>query len=106
MKKYILVLAVWTVVLSCLGLMFNQQAAMAANQAGTPEATAKAFYTWFIPRLAADRGYPLMDKEIYKYVSKPTVDLLRSEYKKMISPRKPSILRTSMTLMNGIGRRI
>jgi hypothetical protein len=60
--------------------------AFAQEKPGSPEASAKAFYTWFIKRDAEDHGYPLMDKEIYRYVSKATVDLLRSQYKKNALP--------------------
>lgn len=57
------------------------ETAFAAEKPGTPEATAASFYTWFIKLDAEGRGYPVMDKEIYRYVSKPTVDLLRTQYK-------------------------
>lgn len=36
---------------------------------------------WFIRRDSEGRGYAFMDKEGYRYVSKPTVDFLRAEYK-------------------------
>lgn len=55
--------------------------AFAQEKPGSPEASVKAFYTWFIKQDAEDRGYPLMNKEIYRYVSKPTVNLLRTQYK-------------------------
>lgn len=65
-----------------LGMIFFQMAAaQSLPQQSTPEATVKAFYGWFIKRDAEDRGYPLMDKEIFHYVSKQTVDTLRTQYK-------------------------
>jgi hypothetical protein len=64
------------------GLSLNQSAtAQTPTQRTTPEATVKAFYDWFIKRDAQDHGYPLMDNEIFHYVSKKTVDLLRAQYK-------------------------
>ncbi|MCX4165328.1 MULTISPECIES: DUF3828 domain-containing protein [Paraburkholderia] len=65
-----------------LCFIFCQTQAFAQVNASTPEATARAFYSWYIPRLAKDGNYPLMDKEIYHYVNKGTVDLLRFDYKK------------------------
>lgn len=65
-----------------LCLIFCQVHSIAQVNVSTPEAATKAFYTWYIPRLAKDGNYPLMDKEIYRYVNKGTVDLLRSDYKK------------------------
>jgi hypothetical protein len=53
----------------------------AQKQPTTPEASVTYFYTWFIERDAQDRGYPLMNPEIYRYVSKGTVDRLRTLYK-------------------------
>jgi hypothetical protein len=77
MKKYLVAsLAALAIV---FGLAFNQTAM--ADQQGTSEATVKAFYTWFIKRDAEDHGYPLMDKEVLRYVSKGTVDRLRAQYK-------------------------
>ncbi|TDN63566.1 DUF3828 domain-containing protein [Paraburkholderia sp. BL10I2N1] len=78
MRKYL------TFLIAALVLIFgvvSQPVAMAQEQQVTPEASVRAFYTWFIKRDSEDRGYPLMDKEIYRYVSKATVDLLRTEYK-------------------------
>lgn len=63
------------------GFFFQPPAFSQTSRPTTPEATTKAFYAWFIEHDAGDHGYPLMDKEIYRYVSKPTVDFLRSEYK-------------------------
>ena len=74
MKKYLTVLAL-------LFIFASNQAAMAAAPQGTPELAAKAFYTWFIKRLAEDKFYPLMNKDIYRYVAPATVDVLRSDYK-------------------------
>ncbi len=65
-----------------LCLVCFQTHAIAQTQNATPEAVARAFYAWFIGEGAKDHGYPLMDKRIYDYVSKDTVDLLRSDYKK------------------------
>lgn len=62
---------------------FLQSPAIAqAHQATTPEATTRAFYTWFIKRDSENHGYALMDKEVYRYISRPTIELLRAEYKK------------------------
>ncbi|HTH62940.1 MAG TPA: DUF3828 domain-containing protein [Paraburkholderia sp.] len=64
------------------GLAFFQTAAAQSTaQSSTPEATVKAFYEWFIKRDAEDRGYPLMDNEILRYVSRKTVDTLRTQYR-------------------------
>lgn len=79
MRKY-LTLLVGALLVVCCGLF--QPQIMAQGQDATPENAAKAFYTWFIKRDAEDHGYPLMDKEIYRYVAKGTVDVLRSDYKK------------------------
>ncbi|MBB5411895.1 hypothetical protein HDG34_005861 [Paraburkholderia sp. HC6.4b] len=65
-----------------LGIFFQSFAMAQAPDTNTPESSAKAFYTWFIQQDAEDRGYPLMNKDIYRFVSKPTVDFLRTEYKK------------------------
>lgn len=79
MRKYLALLVGVLLVVSC-GLF--QARVMAQAQEATPEAAVKTFYTWFIKRDAEDHGYPLMDKEIYRYVAKGTVDVLRSDYKK------------------------
>lgn len=63
-----------------LGVFFHPLA-MAQGEPATPEASAKAFYAWYIKRDSENRGFPLLDKEIYRYVSKSTVDFLRAEYK-------------------------
>lgn len=63
------------------GSFFQPLAIAQVQQAATPEASTKAFYTWFIKRESENHGYALMDKEIYRYVSRPTVDFLRIEYK-------------------------
>jgi Protein of unknown function (DUF3828) len=77
MKKYLA--AGLAVVVLFLGLAVNQ-VSMAEQQA-MPEATVKNFYTWFIKHLSEDKVYPLMDKDIYRYVAPSTVDVLRSDYK-------------------------
>jgi hypothetical protein len=74
MKKYFAVFAMLFI------FAFNQAARAAAPQS-TPELTTKAFYTWFIKRLSEDKGYPVMDKDIYRYVAPATVEVLRSDYK-------------------------
>lgn len=53
-----------------------------ANADGTPHAartTVQAFYTWYI-KLNARLTYPLLDTKIFDFVSKETVDRLRSDY--------------------------
>lgn len=78
MKKYLAVLiAALTMV---FGVLFHPLATAQGEQA-TPEASATAFYSWYIKRDSENRGFPLLDKEIYRYVAKPTVDFLRAEYK-------------------------
>lgn len=78
MKKYIALFSV-TLILAFCGLF--QSLAVAQGQNATPEAATKAFYTWFITQSSKAHAYPLMDKQIYQFVSKSTVDLLRTEYK-------------------------
>jgi hypothetical protein len=77
MKKYLV--AVLTVVMMFLGLTIPQVGI--AEQRATPEATVANFYTWFIKHLSEDKVYPLMDKEVFRYVAPATVDVLRSDYK-------------------------
>ncbi|WNC90638.1 DUF3828 domain-containing protein [Paraburkholderia sp. FT54] len=78
MKKYLSVLTVAVSML--LGVLFHPLA-MAHGEPATPEASATAFYAWYIKRDSENRGFPLLDKKIYRYVAKPTVDFLRAEYK-------------------------
>lgn len=78
MRKTLVLVATLAVILCSF---FSPLAIAQVAQATTPEASTKAFYTWFIKRDAENHGYPLMDKEIYRYVSRPTVDFLRTEYK-------------------------
>ncbi|CAN0628549.1 DUF3828 domain-containing protein [Burkholderia multivorans] len=54
-------------------------AASAASGRDTPEATATAFYTWFIEN-DTDQTYPLRQRAIEQYVSKNTVVRLREDY--------------------------
>jgi len=78
MKKYL------TIFVAILLLAFNSISyAGNATHDGqtTPETRVKDFYTWFIPHLAADRDYPVMNAEINRYVAKATVDFLRKQYK-------------------------
>ena len=79
MKRY---LALFTAALIFAFCGLFQPPAMAQGQQATPESSVKAFYTWFIKQDAQDHGYPLMDKEIFSYVAKDTVTVLRSDYKK------------------------
>lgn len=76
--KRILILA-----LAALALIFGlagQQAASASELGkDTPEATASAFYAWFIKN-DSDRSYPLNEQAIEKYVATETVRRLRSAY--------------------------
>ena len=76
MKKYFsLACAVLTLV---IGLCM-MQAASAGARMDTPEATVRAFYTWYIGRQTGT--YQLTDNTIYRYVAKPTVDNLRDDYR-------------------------
>lgn len=75
MKK-LLTLAV-SVLLLVGGSLF-QQGAFADS--ATPDASTKAFYAWYI-KLESKDTYPLLDKGIYVYVTKSTVDKLRSAYR-------------------------
>ncbi|MFM0738808.1 DUF3828 domain-containing protein [Paraburkholderia xenovorans] len=58
-------------------LLFQHQAFAASS---TPEASTKAFYSWYI-KLQSNETYPLLDKDIYLYVTRSTVDKLRSAYR-------------------------
>lgn len=75
MKKYLLF------VYAALALVLGLCATPAATAGGpnSPEATVRAFYTWYIGREA--EAYQLTDDAIYRYVAKPTVDNLRDDYK-------------------------
>ncbi|WP_230412998.1 hypothetical protein [Paraburkholderia antibiotica] len=75
-----LLLLVSAVIAFTLGLVGAQPAAAAAD---TPEATVKAFYTWYIQKEdARDAHYfQLTDNAIYSYVSRKTVDVLRDDYR-------------------------
>lgn len=77
MKKYLLLLV--AAILIVPGLFFA--IAFAQEKPGTPEATVRAFYVWYIKRDSQSHGFTPLDDEIYRYVSKGTVDLLRQEYK-------------------------
>lgn len=68
---------VLSVLLLVSGILF-QPAAFAENT--TPDASTKAFYTWYI-KLQSDETYPLLDKRIYTYVAKAPVDRLRDAYR-------------------------
>ncbi|SMG33926.1 DUF3828 domain-containing protein [Paraburkholderia susongensis] len=78
MKKY---LAFFAVMLLLIFNGFSYAGNATHAKQTTPEASVRDFYTWFIPRLAADHDYPVMDKEIYIHVAKKTVDFLRKQYK-------------------------
>ncbi|WP_233847698.1 DUF3828 domain-containing protein [Paraburkholderia sp. HD33-4] len=62
-------------------ILFQSLAMAQAPDMSTPKSSTTAFYKWFIHRSSEKHGYALMDKDIYTYVSKPTVDFLRAEYK-------------------------
>lgn len=69
-------------VLIFVSCIFFQSLALAhAPDLSTPESSVTAFYKWFIQRSSEKHGYALMDDDIYSYVSKPTVDFLRAEYR-------------------------
>ncbi|BCN09712.1 hypothetical protein RPSD_15970 [Ralstonia solanacearum] len=60
--------------------LLGAQASMAQGKAATPDASTKAFYTWYIQQQAKSI-YPLTDDKIYTYVAKSTVDRLREAYR-------------------------
>ncbi|MGD7150388.1 DUF3828 domain-containing protein [Ralstonia pseudosolanacearum] len=69
--------------LTWLALVFGllgAQASMAQGKAATPDASTKAFYTWYIQQQAKSI-YPLTDDKIYTYVAKSTADRLREAYR-------------------------
>lgn len=76
MRKNLTLLLAW--VIAAFGVFFQPMAIAQGDQA-TPQSSVKAFYTWYIKREA--KGYPLLDNEIYRYMSKPTVERLRYEYR-------------------------
>ena len=77
MRKYLAIFAaIW--LLTFDGVSYAGSAARAEQ--ATPETRVREFYEWFIPHLAADRDYPVMGKEIYRHVSKATVDYLQKQY--------------------------
>ena len=43
------------------------------------QARVKAFYSWYI-KLNGNLAYPLLDRKIFDFVAKDTVDRLRSDY--------------------------
>jgi len=57
-----------------------QQNAMAVDQDLTPDLETRAFYVWYI-QLQSRLGYPLLDKNISRYVAQRTVDRLRDSYR-------------------------
>lgn len=75
MKRYFS-LFIAALVVSFCGLF--QSTAMAQSDQATPEASVKAFYTWYFKR--DEKGYPLLDNAILHYMSKDTVTRLRYEY--------------------------
>lgn len=62
----------------CVTFQPMAQAQTQTDQA-TPEASVTAFYTWYFKR--DEKGYPLLDNAIFRYMSKGTVDRLRYEYR-------------------------
>jgi len=78
MKKFLLLIGAIVTFILTLGAMRAQ-----AVEANTPEATVKAFYTWYVKKQdARDAHYfQLTDNAIYNYVSKKTVDTLRDDYR-------------------------
>ncbi|MGF6598757.1 hypothetical protein P3T23_003474 [Paraburkholderia sp. GAS448] len=50
-----------------------------AGEPNAPEATVRAFYTWYFERQAGP--YQLTDNAIYRYVAKSTVDNLRDDFR-------------------------
>ena len=76
MKRYLVLFTASLVLTVCS--LFNSPA---MAQTASPEAATKAFYTWYVTQESKAHAYPLMDKQVYEFVSKSTVDLLRTEYK-------------------------
>ncbi|MFM0182676.1 DUF3828 domain-containing protein [Paraburkholderia aspalathi] len=58
------------------GLLFQQ---VAFAESATPDVSANEFYAWYI-KLESRNTDPLFDQGIYVYVTKATVDRLRSAY--------------------------
>ncbi|WGS51700.1 YbjP/YqhG family protein [Paraburkholderia sp. D15] len=52
----------------------------ALADASTPAETTKAFYSWYF-KVQSEARFPLLDKNIYTYVAKSTVDKLRDDYR-------------------------
>lgn len=55
------------------------QPAKANGASGDAQVRVKAFYSWYI-KLGASLAYPLLDKKIFDFVARDTVDRLRSDY--------------------------
>ncbi|NML30265.1 DUF3828 domain-containing protein [Paraburkholderia antibiotica] len=71
----------FSIITALLIVMFAPlSVANSADRHATPEATAKDFYGWYIKRNIGIDNFPLLENQIYQYVSKKTVDRLRREY--------------------------
>jgi len=79
MKKLLFSLGASVLVL--VGGTLFPHAAFAENAA--PDARTRAFYSWYIKMQSKDGNevFPLLDKGIYIYVAKATVDKLRDAYR-------------------------
>jgi hypothetical protein len=75
--KRLPILAITALVLA-FGMLIGQPA-RAGGAADEAQARVKAFYAWYIPR-NGNPGYPLLDKKIFDFVAKGTVDRLRNDY--------------------------
>lgn len=75
--KRLLLLAI-----AALAVSFGISAGQPAKANGAPrgaQARVKAFYSWYI-KLNGNLAYPLLDKKIFDFVAKDTVDRLRADY--------------------------
>lgn len=77
MKKYLSLIG--PALLLAVVLLVSQTA-HAADPQGSPQSNLRAFYTWYI-ELNSNLKYPLMNKDIYRFVTKETVKRLRNDYK-------------------------
>lgn len=68
-----------TLVIALLLLPILSQAAISNASITKPEDLVSAFYTWYIKKQTAP-GFPVLDREITKYVASPTIKRLRSDY--------------------------
>lgn len=68
-----------TLVIALLLLPTLTQAVTTNGGIAQPEEQVSAFYAWYIKR-QAHPGFPVLDREIARYVASPTIKRLRSDY--------------------------